>query len=120
MTAPVSLVARVWAALGLIALFLLQVVVAGFTTAFWILRPGRRPQTGLLRIPYGGLDEAGAAVYGCMLTLTPGSTVIDIDPESHEILLHLLDASHPEETAARLRRGFEARLQLLFPERGRA
>jgi multicomponent K+:H+ antiporter subunit E/multicomponent Na+:H+ antiporter subunit E len=108
---------RLWAAISLVALFLLQVFVSGVTTALWVVRPGKRPPAGLLRIRYSALDETGAAIYGCMLTLTPGSTVIDIDTERQELLLHLLDASHPERTAARARGALEAHLQQLFPER---
>jgi multisubunit Na+/H+ antiporter MnhE subunit len=39
------------------------------------------------------MSEAGASILGGMITLTPGTTTIDVDMERREMLLHVLDAS---------------------------
>ncbi|NLE85929.1 MAG: hypothetical protein GX607_05975 [Myxococcales bacterium] len=98
--------------------FLGQVVHSGLLTAWLIVRPGPRPRSGLVRIGYENLSETGAAVLGCLVTLTPGSTAVDIDPERRELLLHLLDASNACAVASNIQRRFAIPLQRVFPEKG--
>ncbi|TXK64942.1 Na+/H+ antiporter subunit E [Alkalisalibacterium limincola] len=97
--------------------FLWQVVTSGITTSWSIVRPGRRLVPGLIRMRYDNLSEFGVTVLGCMITLTPGTTTIDIDTERQELLLHLLDASHPVRTIEKIRKQFEAPLQYMYPDR---
>jgi multicomponent K+:H+ antiporter subunit E/multicomponent Na+:H+ antiporter subunit E len=49
-----------------------------------------------------------------MITLTPGTTTIDIDLERREMLLHVLDASDLDGMLAAIRRDFERYLVVLF------
>lgn len=97
--------------------FLVQLVMSGFTTAWSIVRPGAPPTAGLVRMRFSDLDPRGAALLGCMTTLTPGTTAVDIDMARGEMLLHLLDVSGADATVAGLRRRFEVPLRLLFPAR---
>ncbi len=100
----------------LLGLFLWELITSGLSTAWTILRPGARPRPGLARLDYGALGPRGAALLGGMITLTPGTTTIDIDLERHELLVHLLDAAHAEATARTIRRRFQRRIAELFPE----
>jgi multisubunit Na+/H+ antiporter MnhE subunit len=94
--------------------FLGHSVLAGVSTARIILRR-RLPPAGLVRLPYTPMSETGAAVLGAMVTLTPGSSVIDIDPVRCELLMHLLDVRTAESAAAAIRRDFERDIAALFP-----
>jgi multicomponent K+:H+ antiporter subunit E/multicomponent Na+:H+ antiporter subunit E len=100
----------------LAAVFVGQVVVAGVSTAWSILRPGVRPQPALLRIGYEGLSPFGAAMLACLVTLTPGTTAIDLDLEGRELLLHVLDGDDARTAAEQIHRRFERRLRVVFPE----
>ncbi|MCM8611608.1 Na+/H+ antiporter subunit E [Accumulibacter sp.] len=94
--------------------FMLHCIVSGIATARIILR--RRPaRSGLVRLRTAPMSEAGAAVLAALVTLTPGSSVIDIDPERREMLLHLLDLDGADGTVAGIRRDFEPDVVLLFP-----
>lgn len=95
--------------------FFVQLVLSGLGTAWLIVRPGSIRPSGLVRVPFEGLNETGAAVLGSLLTLTPGTTALDIDMERRTLLIHLLDATHPERTASEIRRHFEIPLRRLFP-----
>jgi multisubunit Na+/H+ antiporter MnhE subunit len=106
---------RVVIAVILLARFLWQVLASGLATAWLIVRPGRRPRPALIRMRFERLNETGAALLGCMITLTPGTTTIDIDMERGEMLIHLLDDSDPAAVVAGIRRQFESNLQRLFP-----
>lgn len=107
-------------ALGLLLRFIGQVLVAGFDTAWQILRPDKRPVPIYLRMSYGPMNSSGAAILGSLITLTPGTTTLDIDPERHELLLHMLDGSNPEAAVDGIRRNFEHPLLQLFPEHDHA
>ena len=101
----------------LLARFIGHSVLAGVTTARIILRR-TPPPAGLVRLPYTPMSETGAAVLGAMLTLTPGSSVVDIDPARREMLLHLLDVRTAEAAAAAIRSDFERDIAILFPPEG--
>ena len=102
------------AAAILLLRFFWQVLVSGFTTARIVMRRGPPPPAGLIRMEYAPMSEAGTMLLGCLVTLTPGTTVIDIDLDRHEMLLHLLDLSDAESTVASIRQEFEPYLTPLF------
>jgi multisubunit Na+/H+ antiporter MnhE subunit len=89
--------------------------LSGLATARLILSRSQ-PPTGVVRLNFAPMSSTGAAVLGALVTLTPGSTCIAIDPRRREMLLHLLDVRTVEAAAASIRRDFEQDLCLLFPE----
>ncbi len=98
--------------------FLLAVVVSGWQTVRVILRAsgpaGERPPVGFIRMQFAPMNEQGAALLGCMISLTPGTTTIDIDMERHEMLLHMLDTSDAQGAVTGIRHDFERYLVILF------
>lgn len=114
---PSKVLTRSGACGRLVLTLCVQVVLSGLTTAWLIVRPDKRPRPGIVRMALRDLNETGAVALGCLLSLTPGSTVLDVDLERGEMLLHLLDASDPVRTVSAIRRHFEAPLKLLFPAR---
>lgn len=113
---------RLWAIALLLLRFLRAVVVSGAQTVGVILRSGAgtgsAPPTALLRVRFGPLNARGAAVLGCLVSLTPGTTTLDIDMQRRELLLHVLDASDTRALLAGIRHDFEPSLQVLFPADG--
>lgn len=106
------------AAASLLARFPVEVAKSGWATAWLILAGGNTLRPGLIRMRYNdGLSETGAVVLGLLITLTPGTTTVDIDPARRELLLHLLDARDGEGAIAGIRRDFERPLRALFGER---
>lgn len=97
--------------------FIWHVITAGITTAWWIVRPGRRLSPAVVRLPYSGISPGGAVLYACLLSLTPGTTTIDLDPQAQTLRLHILDGARASQTVEGVRRRFERRLRQLFPER---
>lgn len=72
------------------------------------------PADGFVRMRYGRMSPAGAAILGWCVALAPGSTVIENNVERQELLLHLLDVDRAGATIAEIRREFEAPLLQLF------
>ncbi len=94
--------------------FLREVIVSGWITARIILRGGKRLQPGFVRMSYGDLSDSAANFLGALITLTPGTTTLDIDLDRREFLLHLLDAEQAEVTLASIQRDFMMPVRTLF------
>jgi len=93
--------------------FLREVVVSGWVTTRIILARPRDLRPGYVRFAYGDLPEGAASLLAALVTLTPGTTVIDIDPEHGEFLMHLLDLGQAEATLAGMRRDFLVPIRIL-------
>ena len=72
------------------------------------------PGGAAVRVRFAPLNETGAALLGSMVSLTPGTTTIDIDMARRELLLHVLDASDTDALVAGIRHDFEPGLRVLF------
>lgn len=55
----------------------------------------------MVGIPGGGRSASGVIVSGLINTISPGSVLIDIDPQTYEWTIHTVDTSPPEEVIAR-------------------
>ena len=97
---------RVLALLRLGFNFLREVVVSGWVTTRIILAGPRGLRPGYVRFAYGDLPPGAASLLAALVTLTPGTTVVDIDPQRREFLMHLLDLDQAEATLAGIRRDF--------------
>jgi multisubunit Na+/H+ antiporter MnhE subunit len=110
---------RARAVVVLLAHFLWEVVASGFATAWLIVRPGARPAAAVVEMPVGDLSRTGAALFVCLVTLTPGTSAVDLDLDRRCVVLHLLDGSDPAGSIAAIRRRFERHLEVVCPRRGR-
>jgi multisubunit Na+/H+ antiporter MnhE subunit len=94
--------------------FLKDVLASGWTTAVIILRGGKTVRSGFTRMSYGDLGDTAANLLGALITITPGTTTVDIDLERREFLLHLLDVERAEITRASIERDFLRPIRTLF------
>ncbi|MCW5633253.1 MAG: Na+/H+ antiporter subunit E [Rubrivivax sp.] len=83
------------------------------------LRIGAPPPAAFVRIGFAPMHEQGVALLACMISLTPGTTVIDIDLPARQMVVHMLDARAAAATVAAIRRQFEPPLLAWFGERAR-
>lgn len=76
--------------------FIKSAIQSGFDTARLIVFMPKNLQSGLCTMPYQNLDGYPLAILGMMITLTPGTTLIDIDQDQQLLTLHLLDLNDQE------------------------
>lgn len=107
---------RVGAVLLLFGLFLRDVVLGGWATIRVILAP-KPVRSGLARVAYGDLPEPAALLLGALVSLTPGATTVDIDPDRGEFLLHLLDLDQEDAVRRAILEEFAPPLAILFRRR---
>jgi len=102
-------------ALVLVLRFPVEVVKSGWAT-MWLILAGGGLRPGFARISYESASETGAVLLGLLITLTPGTTTLDIDPQRRGRLLHLLDTRDVEGALAAIRRDFVRPIDRLFGE----
>ena len=95
---------RLLALLRLLVNMALGALASGWATARIILLCPKTSNAGMAHLEYGDLDETAAGLLAALITLTPGTTAVEIDTERHELLLHLLDLDRAEATLAEMRR----------------
>lgn len=109
---------KVGVAAVLVLRFIRAMLLAGIETLSVIVLHGLRlralPPAGFHLIPFAPMHPQGVALLAAMVSLTPGTTVIDINAENGEILIHMLDTRNADEAVAAIRSTFEAPLLTLF------
>lgn len=104
-------------ALVLLLRFVRALVVSALQTLAVILKASRSSEasaSAFVRVGFAPLSETGVAVLGSMVSLTPGTTTLDIDLAQRELLLHVLDANDIDAVVTVIRRDFEPGLRVLF------
>jgi len=107
---------RTRALLVLTGNFARSLVLAAWTTSVVILARPDAPRRSFARLPYGDLGETGAIFLAALVTLTPGTSTVDIDTVRRELVLHVLDSEDLEATLAAIRRDFLEPISTLFGE----
>jgi multisubunit Na+/H+ antiporter MnhE subunit len=109
---------RLVASIVLTLRFVHALIASGLQTTWVILRGARRherlPPSGLVRIPIAPMSARGTALLACLVSLTPGTSVIEVDAQAHSLVLHLLDIDSAQATLDGIRRDFEPGLLAWF------
>lgn len=89
---------RVMAAVRFIGRFCREFAVANFTVAAVVLCRSREDlYPGYLTYDITGLTPLEVLVLSHCISLTPGTTSVEIEDDGRTLLLHALDAKDPEE-----------------------
>jgi multisubunit Na+/H+ antiporter MnhE subunit len=104
---------KLFAVFMLIMNFIKSAVISGFETAKIIIFGKYGMNSGLTDISYGELSENTASLLGAIITLTPGTTLVNIDTENNVMVLHMLDLNAREQTIKTIQRDFCDHLKAL-------
>lgn len=98
---------RLWPMTVLVTRFLYDLVTASFQVSWLAVRPGRTAGGVVMDLELMGDDELLQVLTAEMLTLVPGSVVIELDPATRVLTIHALDVRTRQE-AERMRRRVRA------------
>ena len=93
--------------------FLKMAVISGFETARLILFGAKTLKSGIVVMPYEGLGENTTSLMGVLITLTPGTTLLNIDLIQKNLTVHMLDIDQKEQNLAQINRDYLPYLQTL-------
>lgn len=86
--------------------FLKATIESGWVTAKLILHKPHKLNSGIIQMPFNKIDGYPLTILGIMITLTPGSTLIDIDNQKQLLTIHLLDLNDEEKTVQQIEHDF--------------
>lgn len=92
--------------------FIWQVTVASFLVLFWALGKGPRIRNAVIAVPLRSPSDLLMTAVGHVLSLIPGSLVVEVDRGTATLYVHAMNAPTPADVE-RIRadiQGFEARL----------
>lgn len=58
------------------------------------IRPLEHP--GIVVVPFGDRTPTGAGMSQMLLTLSPGSFLVDVDRDKQQMIIHVIDAADPD------------------------
>lgn len=109
----------VWHRLVWLPIFLLAVlrdVISGtLLVARYSLGFRTVDHQGIVAIPVGDRSNAGVAVSAWATTLSPGTALVDVDWEAGQMLIHVIDASNPDEIRNAMQTFYERYQRHVFP-----
>ncbi len=91
---------RPWALLKLIGWFLRELTVASVTVSWAAVRPSGISAGGIVRVRLNEQDDLVRTVIAAMITLVPGTMVIEMNPITSMVTVHVLGAHSHEEMAS--------------------
>lgn len=105
---------RIILAIGSLASrFTFAVIRSGWQTLWMILFPPRGLTPGFVEYTGEPLGRGGAALLACLISLTPGATVVEVDPDNGWIRLHLLDLDSRDDALREIRECFEPLIRVI-------
>lgn len=94
----------------------MTIVVRGTWTMFLTVLGFRRQlRPGIIEIPIGERTPGGVAVTAFIMTLSPGSVVLDIDWERRVMLFHEIDVRDEQKVRAQYEEFYQRWQQRVFP-----
>lgn len=86
-----------------LGMLFVDVLKGTWLVALYVVGIRRLDHPGIVKIPLTNHSPAGVGMVGLLVTLSPGSFLVEIDWDDRSMLVHYIDASDPD----RLRREAE-------------
>lgn len=101
---------RVFQVLGFLLFFTKEMVVANMRMAHYTISPLSRLKPGILVVEVSGMSNLEITTLANLITLTPGTLLLDISEDRTQFMVHCMDASDPEKIRREILDGFQRRL----------
>lgn len=104
---------RPWRTIVLLARFLYDLTVASFHVGWLAIRPQTPPRSAVILINLVSGSELRQTLTGELISLVPGSLLIELDSEGKRMWLHVLDADTPAKVESARRKAMAQEHRLL-------
>lgn len=102
---------RVPRVLSLILFFLRELVLSSLLAVYEVLSPTLHSRPRIVRVPLEIRDHNQILVLANLISLTPGTLVLDVSPDNDAITVHTMFVDDPEAFRRDIRDGFEKRVR---------
>lgn len=84
-----------------------EIITGTWQVMIFVVGIRKLEHPGIVRIPLGRRSPVSEALAGYVITVSPGTFLVDVDREADEMLVHAIDASDPEAVRAAYEALFE-------------
>ena len=95
-------------------IYLREVALSTFRLAQLVLSPRIKLSSRFVEVPLDLEGEMPRFLFACLISMTPGSLSVAIDPDRGLLIVHLLDAPDPEASIREMKAVFEQPLIRIF------
>lgn len=88
---------RPWPFVVLVLAFIRDVLVSSLKVGWLSVRFGHQPRSSVVAVPLAGRSDLFLTLTSDLLTLVPGSLVVETDREGGVLYMHFFDAHTPEQ-----------------------
>jgi multisubunit Na+/H+ antiporter MnhE subunit len=102
-----------WLRVG--ATFVAELAKSTVATVRAVLGPTERLRPAILAVPLDVRSPAGTVLFADMVTLTPGTTSLEVSADGRTLYVHVLDAPDRDAAIAGMKSTLEARAREVLP-----
>lgn len=101
--------------LRLIRTLLVELLKATWATLKAVYSPRGSVSPAILAVPVQEKSPLGITVFANMITLTPGTTTLDVSDDNTLLYVHALDAPDPQKAISDMKSSLETSVQEVLP-----
>jgi len=102
---------RVWAVIKLIMLFLKELIMANIQVLLLIIQPKMPIKPAIFALPIAVEKDWEITLLASLITLTPGTLVIDVSKDSKILYIHALHYDDADDAIDSIKNTFEKAIQ---------
>lgn len=95
-------------------IYLREVAVSTFRLALLVLHPKPPLNPRFVEVPLDLRGDMPRFLFACLISMTPGSLSVGLDPSRAVLVVHLLDAPDPDAAVREMKTVFEQPLIRIF------
>lgn len=92
-----------------------ELLKATWATLRAVYSPRGSVTPAILAVPLDEKSPLGITIFANMITLTPGTTTLDVSEDQHHLYVHALDAPDPEQAIRDMKSSLESRVKEVLP-----
>ena len=101
-------------AIVFVGIYLWEILKSTVRIAALVLTPRPRFSPRFVEMPLDLRDGFPRFLLACLITMTPGSLTVSVDPDRGMLVVHLLDAPDPDAAVAEMKSTLEEPLIRIF------
>lgn len=98
---------RVWAVIKLLLIFIKELIISNIAVLRVILKPKLNIRPAIFELPTDLKTDWEITLLSMLITLTPGTVVINVSEDMSKLYVHTLDMDDVEEAVSSIRNSFE-------------
>jgi multicomponent Na+:H+ antiporter subunit E len=95
---------RPWTLGWFVAFYVWEILASSAWVAWEVITPSHRMRSGVIAVPIESRTPYELTWLANLVTLTPGTLSIDVDPDAHVLFVHGLHVESPESFREDIRR----------------